>query len=145
MTQPEFKIQGQTYPRVKYGDEPTDWGASTQPCSSCGVPAGEIHHAGCFVERCPKCQGQAVSCRCEYQETFVRHSISPGRQVFYKLVYLAFVPMGLIAAALWWVPLPPVAYAAAVIGVPVALTALFWTRLGDMELHQLITTRKDGS
>jgi len=80
MTQkPEFTIKGKTYPRVKYGKELTEWGASNQACSSCGVAAGEFHHSGCFVERLAPCaMGQAVSCQCEYQESFIRHPMSPG-------------------------------------------------------------------
>jgi hypothetical protein len=146
MTQkPEFAIQGRVYPRIKYGQEATEWGASTRACSSCGVAAGDFHHAGCFVERCPACGGQAVSCRCAYQESFPRHPMSNVRRNFYKLFYLAFVPSGLMGLVLWSIPwdLPLAAAAGLVLGIPLVAAVLFWTKLGEMELSQVITTRKD--
>lgn len=33
-------------------------------CHDCLCPPGGIHHPGCDVERCPKCKGQLISCRC---------------------------------------------------------------------------------
>jgi len=145
MTQkPEFQIGGKTYSRIKFGEEATNWGASTQKCASCGVAAGEFHHAGCFVERCPVCRGQVVSCLCEYQESFLRHPMSRARRVFYKLFYLALLPVALIALLLHWlVSLPWMVYAALVVGIPVLLTLGFWNKMGEMELWQVITTRKD--
>jgi len=33
-------------------------------CGDCGVAAGQYHHAGCDLEVCPRCRGQAISCEC---------------------------------------------------------------------------------
>lgn len=34
-------------------------------CRDCNVAKGGVHHPGCGVERCPKCLGQIISCRCQ--------------------------------------------------------------------------------
>jgi hypothetical protein len=71
--------------------------------------------------------------------------MSTARRSFYKLFYLALLPMGLIGLLLRWVPfdLPVAASVGLVVGIPSLLTIVFWKKLGEMEMHQIIITRKD--
>jgi len=58
-------IGGKTYP-------PVLWGQELRPrhryepdeCRGCGTPLGGAHHPGCYLERCPSCHGQALTCPC---------------------------------------------------------------------------------
>jgi len=53
--------------RVKYGDEPEDWGAAEgRNCHDCNVAPGQPHHMGCDVERCPGCGLQFIGCECAW-------------------------------------------------------------------------------
>ena len=54
------------YEPIKYGDEADDWDAkSGRSCRDCDCLPGNYHHAGCDVERCPRCSGQAIGCDCD--------------------------------------------------------------------------------
>jgi hypothetical protein len=50
-------------PWVRYGNERRDFGAGKGlPRPDCKVRAGELHHPGCDVERCPRCGVQSYGC-----------------------------------------------------------------------------------
>jgi hypothetical protein len=64
-----YWINGEWYPRIRFGDEEGDWGADRGPCHDCSVVKGQYHVGPlCDVERCPRCGGQVVSCDCEYED-----------------------------------------------------------------------------
>jgi hypothetical protein len=62
---PSYGIGGESFTRVKYGEESSDWGADGHACGDCAVEKGQFHVPNCDVEECPKCGGQAISCDCE--------------------------------------------------------------------------------
>jgi len=35
-------------------------------CGDCGRKTGQNHAEGCDIERCPKCNGQLLSCDCSF-------------------------------------------------------------------------------
>ena len=48
-------------PAVAYSP---DYGGADQRCHDCGISRNGFHHPGCDMERCPKCEGQLISCGC---------------------------------------------------------------------------------
>lgn len=52
---------GTELPAIPYDP---DYGDENKRCHDCGVKRGGYHHPGCDMERCPKCQGQLISCGC---------------------------------------------------------------------------------
>lgn len=52
--------------KVKFpdGEELDSIPNGDEKCHDCGVKEGARHHPGCDWERCPKCQGQLISCGC---------------------------------------------------------------------------------
>ena len=56
-------IDGEDFEPVPYEtDDPN------HKCHDCGVKAGGIHHPGCDMECCPRCEGQLISCGCLEEE-----------------------------------------------------------------------------
>lgn len=47
--------------------EPIDEEDAQVRCGDCGRMEGEIHMAGCDMERCPWCGGQLISCGCPHR------------------------------------------------------------------------------
>ena len=141
MARTTFQIGEQTYQRIAFGMEKSDWGAD-KPCRHCQAIRGQLHTLGCLIERCPRCDGQAMTCGCPYESGLPRRPISPGRQRFYKLFYLAILPvlaMVSICSFLVKKKLIGSEFSTALIaGVPILLVAIFWRRMQPIELSQII-------
>ncbi|NUZ07604.1 hypothetical protein [Piscinibacter koreensis] len=63
-TQTHVEIDGKLYPRRRYGSDHPDSVALQPRCGDCGVELGQLRVPTCCVERCPRCDGQAITCRC---------------------------------------------------------------------------------
>lgn len=60
------KKVGEKYPAVSEFTQSD----GVSPCHDCGAEPGQLHHAGCDMEQCPKCGGQALSCGCDLPYTY---------------------------------------------------------------------------
>jgi hypothetical protein len=60
-----YRIGGELFARIKYGDECFGWRVATTPCHDCAVTEGQFHVPGCDVEECPNCHTQLLSCECD--------------------------------------------------------------------------------
>jgi len=59
-------MNGKKYERIKAGATPgfDDDMSETDVCHDCNAGAGQYHHFGCDMERCPCCLHQVISCDC---------------------------------------------------------------------------------
>lgn len=46
-------------------------------CPDCNVEAGQLHIPGCDVERCARCQCQAIGCHCIYTVNGIGDGFGP--------------------------------------------------------------------
>jgi len=65
-----YVSEGKPFQRIPYASEtfrqPLE--ARQGPCRHCSTILGKLHEPRCDYEQCPVCNGQAMSCDCEYAE-----------------------------------------------------------------------------
>ena len=60
-----FKDTQKQIKRLRYGvDDEQDQAFHSERCPDCGCKVGGYHHVGCDIEKCPRCEGQFISCEC---------------------------------------------------------------------------------
>ena len=58
---------GKTYSRITFtNEEVLVVPSKIKSCGDCGVSKNGIHHLGCDMEECPRCNGQFISCDCNF-------------------------------------------------------------------------------
>ncbi len=55
-TMPKYGFENESLDRIPNGGT---------KCHDCHCPPNTLHHPGCDMERCPKCEGQAIGCECD--------------------------------------------------------------------------------
>lgn len=63
----QLTLNGVSIAREAFGQE-SGWPSNDARCSDCGVTAGNHHHLGCDIARCPACSWQMISCGCQFAE-----------------------------------------------------------------------------
>ena len=63
---PTATVEGIAYYRIPHAPAAEDY-RTDQRCHDCLVHSGGIHHAGCDMELCPRCAGQAIGCGCRWE------------------------------------------------------------------------------
>ena len=69
--QTHIKIDGEWHERnTSYFDE-------GKFCHDCNIEnqEGNFHHFGCDMERCPKCEGQLISCECNIEFLGIKQEV----------------------------------------------------------------------
>jgi hypothetical protein len=49
--------------RIRFGEE-RPLRSAEEYCPECGTPRRGVHHVGCSLEQCPRCQAQLAACGC---------------------------------------------------------------------------------
>ena len=64
------KVYDRRIKKEHYGPEYGNWGGK---CSDCGiiVEVGNVHHYGCDMDICPKCDWQEILCTCTDLESLI--------------------------------------------------------------------------
>ena len=81
------KVEGKYYKRqidTRHNCEKDgiDFDELPPTCHDCGIKWGLVHHVGCDVERCPKCEGQMIRCDCSGGKRFFKElprTVTPKR------------------------------------------------------------------
>lgn len=61
-------VGGRRFVLAPHGTEPGMSRFRGRRCGDCGVEWGGLHHLGCDLQRCPRCDRQLLSCGCSFDE-----------------------------------------------------------------------------
>lgn len=63
-----YVINGETYDRIRWGEEDDLPDGDLGPCHDCCVLKGQYHVGPvCDMEQCPRCGRQVIACDCKYK------------------------------------------------------------------------------